>query len=131
VGVIGGGGTIFALSTTMPQLMHNLFTFGPLLLSTVALALAVYVAFRISKDFPGKALIERLRADVAGLEGEHADLVERFSRFQKREGMRHARSAREREQDILAEAQQLAAQGGSQEPADQGKLALYRRGINH
>lgn len=126
VRVIGRGGTILALSTTMPLLIHSLSTGFPLGVSLLALLGVIYVGIRLHKDFPGKVLIERLRAENAELAGMVADLGERFTRFQKREGMRDARSAKERESDVLAQAQQIAAQSASDE-APNDKTALYRR----
>jgi len=75
-----------------------------------------------------------LRAEVDEFSGELADLTERFSKFQKREGMRAARSAKEKQQELIEEARQIIASQGAVSPpveADNGPLAgkrhLYRQ----
>jgi hypothetical protein len=86
------------------------------------------------KEFPSSKLINRLRAEVDEFSGELADLTERFSKFQKREGMRAARATKEQQQTLKEEAEAILAQAAS-EPAQQSgytgpmadKLHLYRR----
>jgi len=65
--------------------------------------------------------------------GDLADLTERFSKFQKREGMRAARNEKEKQQTLREEANEIIAQAAAQpvqESNYQGPLAsklhLYR-----
>jgi len=111
------------LSTAYPQVFH--------ILSIIALCVSIagifYCKNKILRDFPGRTTITAMQLEVGELSQATADLNDRFTRFQRREGMRDARSAKEREQDILAQAQQIAAQGASDEPQGDDKRALYRR----
>lgn len=74
-----------------------------------------------------------MRAEVDEFSGDLADLTERFSKFQKREGMRAARSEKAKQQTLREEAADIIAQANAQpEQHDdyQGPLAnkihLYR-----
>jgi len=111
------------LSTAYPQVFHVV----ALIALIASIASFFYLRNKYLRDFPGRTTIEKLRAEVADLYGAHADLTDRFSRFQRKEGMREVRSAKQREQEILAEAQAIAGEAAPQEAADGDKLALYRR----
>lgn len=90
-----------------------------------------YLRNKYLTDFPGRSKITELQLEVAELAQAVVDLNDRFTRFQKREGMRDARSVKERNADILAEAQRIALEGAPDEAAaGTDKLALYRR-LNH
>jgi len=86
-----------------------------------------------SKEFPSNTLINRLRAEVDEFSGDLADLTERFSKFQKREGMRTARANKEHQQTLKEEAAEILRQAAAQ-PAQEtttsgplaGKMHLYR-----
>lgn len=110
------------LSTTYQQVFH--------ILSILWLPVAIvgYFALRnkILRDFPGRSTIETMRIEVAEFQGLVGDLNDRFSRFQKREGMREARSAKQTEAEVLAQAREIAAQASVEEPGND-KTALYRR----
>lgn len=110
-------------STAFSLLFHSLAALGFI----GVILLFFYMRNKYLRDFPGRSTIERLRGEVSELAGLQADLTDRFSRFQRREGMRDARSAKEREQEVMAEAQRILAQEGSQEPSGDDKTALYRR----
>lgn len=109
--------------TAYPQVFHSL--------AIIALFIAVagffYCKNKYLRDFPGRSTITALQLEVAELAQATADLNDRFTRFQRREGMRDARSAKERDADILAQAHEIAAQAASPEPDNGGKTALYRR----
>ena len=72
-----------------------------------------------------------MKLDLSDLQGRFEDLTDRFTRFQKREGMRDARAGKEAQRDALAEAKAIidAHGGGAQQPAagSSSKLDLYRR----
>lgn len=115
------------LSTAYPQVFP--------ILATIALVFSIagffYLRNKYLRDFPGRAKINALALEVGELASATEALNDRFTRFQRREGMRDARSAKERERDILAQAHEIAAQGAPQEPdAPTDKLNLYRR-VNH
>lgn len=101
------------MSTVNPQLIHMLLTGFALLITAGCLAQVFYLKRYFSKENPSKTLINSLRAEVSQFSGELADLQDRFTRFQKREGMRHARAEKTGQQDLLAEAEQLVAEGAS------------------
>ena len=117
-----------------PQLIHSLLTWGPPLAIIGLLGYVLYLRYLFYKEFPSNTLINRLRAEVDEFSGELADLTERFSKFQKRQGMREARAGKERQQSLREEAQEIIAQAAAQPPQDNGytgpmadKLHLYRR----
>ena len=114
------------METLYPQLIHTLSTAFPLLITAGVIGLYIYVYKKISRDFPEKKQLDTLSSEIVELSGELGDLRDRFSRFQKREGMRAAREAKQTEKDVVAQAQELIAQGGHEAPQQgQGKLALY------
>ncbi len=114
------------LSTAEALPWQIIFTSGALFISLCALSLALYVERTLRKEYPTKTLLNRLRGETTGLSGDFADLQERFSRFQKREGMRNARDAKQEELSVLEQAKEIAARADAQEP-DNAKLALYRK----
>ena len=125
------------LFTANPQIVHILLTLGALLASLGCTLFCLRLWRRVSAEFPGRSEIARLTGAVAELDGELGALRERFSRFQKREGMRAAREAKTSQKDLLEEAKALVAQGatpagGAGQPAGSrmGKAELYRRRLN-
>ena len=120
---------------TYPQLIHSLITWGVPVSILFLLGYVTYLRYLFHKEFPSSALINRLRAEVDQFSGELADLTDRFSRFQKREGMRAARIEKTAQKDVQQEAADIIAaakiQPERQEPEYQGpmanKLHLYRR----
>lgn len=111
------------LSTGFPQLIHSLAV-GLALLAGVG---ALVIALRVRKTVASAPLVSKFMAEVAELAGEHADLVERFARFQKRQDMRAARNELTGQKDAEAEAARIMAERGSQKPSAASKLDLYRR----
>lgn len=111
--------------------MHSLYTYLPHLISTAAMvvALATLLYFRLRGA--NVALISKLRGEIADTQADLADLRDRFTRLQKREGMRAARAEKETAQSIREQAYSILAAGGN--GADQGvsggdpKAALYRK----
>lgn len=122
---------IDTIPTTVPQLIHILLTGVALLVSTGA----IWYAYRTKQVFYSHkattSAVSKLRREVAECIGSVADLEERFTRFQKKEGMRVARSAKEREQELAEEARQLMADAGPDQNQAQGKLGLYNRIRGH
>lgn len=112
------------MSTSYPHLV----LIASFICHIIAFGGLFYLRNKILRDFPGRSTINTLSLEVGELAQATTALNERFTRFQKRDGMREARSAKEREQEILAQAHAIAAEAGSKE-ADTGgdKLALYRR----
>lgn len=74
-------------------------------------------------------LRERLR-DVETNKMDIADLTDRFTGFQKRDGMRKVRAERTSEADLLAELKSAAVAPPLADPADI-KAALRRKLRNH
>lgn len=127
-----GGFVILEAFPIYPQVIHNLSTWGPLLLTVGVLGYALYLRWLIFKEFPSQRAINKLRAEIDEFSGDLADLTERFSRFQKREGMRTARAEKASAADIQAQAAAILAekQLSPQTPSDgpmAGKLHLYRQ----
>lgn len=106
-----------------PQVFHIL----AILALIIAIAGFFYCKNKYLRDFPGRSTITAMQLEVGELAQATADLNDRFTRFQRREGMRDARSAKEREADVLAQAHQIAAESAAQEPQGDDKAALYRR----
>lgn len=119
------------LSTAYPPILLLLLTGLALLAAVGAIGIALYTKRLFREEFPGKTVIDGLRAEVSEFSGSIADLTERFARFQKREGMRAARDEKEKARTLKDQAIEIMAQNGSQEAAP-GKAALYRkaRGLN-
>jgi len=115
------------MSTGFPQLIHTLISLAALLFSLGSIGFGLYLRSRFFKETASTRLVNSLRGEISDATGDIADLRDRFSRFQKREGMRDARSASQREADILAEAERIAAQQAPEEPAGTDKVSLYRK----
>jgi len=87
----------------------------------------IYLRSYFQRENPSKTALAKQKREVSELAGLLADLEDRFTRFQKREGMRAARSEKDRGEALKTEAAEiLAGRGSSSEPVD-GKLGLYRR----
>lgn len=113
------------MSTAYPQVV-NWLTIALVGWTIIApLAVLFYSRWLFKRDFPGVTTINTLRGEVADLSGAQADLAERFSRFQNKEGMRLARETKEREKSVLEQAQEIAA--GAQVEQGNDKTSLYRR----
>jgi TolA-binding protein len=118
------------LSTGYPQLWSYLIT-GAALFITLCVALySLHVARHLRTEFPTKTLLNALRGEVSNLSGELADLRDRFSRFQKREGMRSAREEKVADLSIIEQAQAIAAEAAPEEPGD-AKMQLRRKARRH
>lgn len=108
-----------------PQLIHTLSTWLPALAIALSIGIALYTSWKFRHDFPEKKQLDLFEADISDMAGRIADLSDRFSRFQKREGMRVAREAKETEKDLLTTARELV-EGSQREPDAPGKLGLYK-----
>lgn len=122
------------MSTTSTHLMHNLFTWLPLLISAVSLMVALASIWFFVQKSASTVAINRLKGEISDAQADIADVRDRFSRFQKREGMRVARAEKTSQADLQAEAERiLAAAGGVPgQPGQPGgpshdKAALYAR----
>lgn len=104
------------LFTAYTPLIHSLLTAFALLFSLGAIAYALYLRRCFFKETPTNQTIRDLKLDVVQLSGEMADLTDRFSRFQKREGMRNARAEKTTQQDLLADAEKIIAGGATGSP---------------
>lgn len=118
------------LSTGYPQLIPIVFGSLGVLSGIIAGALAYYVA-REARS------IKPLKLDIAELFERLEALTDRFTRFQRREGMREVRKEKTSQKDLLDEAKEIVAQGaaparGAGQPAGGrvGKTDLYRRRFN-
>jgi len=81
-------------------------------------------------EYPSRTLLNAVRAEIDSLSGDIADLTNRFTRFQKREGMRDAREAKTSKAELEAQALALLQQGGSDDAGTgmfAAKRALYRK----
>jgi TolA-binding protein len=120
--------------------MPNLYTAYPQLIPILAITLtllnsiglwAVYKALqnKYLRDFPGRSKITELEIEVSDFNGTVADLIDRFNRFQKKENMRAVRLEQAQQQDVLAQAREIAAQADAQEASGpvNSKLELYRK----
>jgi len=120
--------------------MPNLYTAYPQLIPILAITLtllnsiglwAVYKALqnKYLRDFPGRSKITELEIEVSDFNGTVADLIDRFNRFQKKENMRAVRLEQAQQQDVLAQAREIAAQADAQEASGPttSKLDLYRK----
>lgn len=115
-----------------PQWLAYISTVA-LFFSLCACAFCLYYVRVIRTEFPSKTLLNSVRAEIDTLSGDIADLTARFSRFQKREGMREAREAKKSSADLQAEALAILNTDGSS-PPDSGshpKADLYKRARGH
>ena len=120
------------MTETYPLLIHTLNTWGAPVAILLLLGYVLYLRVLFFKEFPSQSLINRLRGEVQEFSGELADLTDRFSRFQKREGMRSARAEKTAQVDLKEEAAAIIAAAKVQPaPEYQGPMAkkmhLYRR----
>ena len=113
------------LSTAFPQPI-DLVAMVLLAVNTIALILLFgYVAKKSRRDFPTKHEINVMRSEVSDLSGMQADLSDRFTRFQKREGMRVAREEKVSQADLKQQAlEMMQAQGTG---ATSNKADLYKK----
>lgn len=95
--------------------------------STCVALFSLYYARHTRTEFPTKTLLNKLRAENDSLSGDFADLSERFSRFQKREGMQAAREAKRSAASLQAEAAEILQTGSGNSPATSSKADLYKR----
>ena len=93
----------------MTQLILILSTGFALFFSLIALGVAYVTSKKKPPISASETLISQYRRDVAEIAGSVADLEERFTRFQKKEGMRAARSAKEKDADCKQEALDIIA----------------------
>ena len=114
----------------LPQWLLYL-SIGACFFSSCALMLSLYSARRLRTEYPSKTLLNAVRGEIDTLSGDIADLRNRFSRFQKREGMREAREAKRSNADLQAEAMQIVGQGASPEAGSHPKASLYAKLRNH
>lgn len=116
------------LSTAYTQLViYSLIAWAGLVTAgLIALAYTTSKKFRL--EIASKTAINRFNGSVSTLSGDLADLSDRFSRFQKREGMRVARDTKSSAVDLKAEAAALMANKEQEAmPGESPKAALYRR----
>lgn len=121
------------MNTLDPQLIHSLINSIALLASFVILAYAIQLVRKTRQQTPSESLVFELRAEVERFSGMVADLEERFSRFQKREGMRAARAEKTAQKDLQAEAAELvaSASGNQALPGSSPKAQLYAKLRGH
>lgn len=114
----------------LPQWLLYL-SIGACFFSLCALTFSLYSARLLRTEFPSKTLLNRARGEIDSLSGDLADLRDRFSRFQKREGMREARDAKKTAAELQAEALTIMGQDGPQTPGSHPKAALYQKLRGH
>lgn len=114
--------------------MHSYVIYLSLFLNGLALGWLFYLNRLLLREFPGRSTIESMRLELGETAGNLADLGDRFTRFQRREGMRAARAEKTSQADLQAEAQRILAEAGVS-PASAGlpdnsagsKTALYAK----
>jgi hypothetical protein len=102
-----------------------------LFFSICAWGFSLYSVHRLRTEYPSKTLLNAVRAEIDTLSGDIADLTNRFSRFQKREGMREAREVKRSKAELEAEALALMQQGGSPASGSHPKAELYKKIRGH
>lgn len=122
------------MSTIDPQVIHSFINSVALLAIPVLLAMHVRLAKKMRTETPTNSLVMELRAEVERFSGMVADLEDRFSRFQKREGMRVARAEKDAQKTLKEQAADLMA--GTQAdnapaPGSHPKAALYKQLRGH
>jgi TolA-binding protein len=90
---------------------HEVFTWLPVLFSCTALAVAIASILFFRFRSASTALIAKLRGEISDAQADIADLRDRFTRFQKREGMRAARQEKETAASLKEQAMAILAQG--------------------
>lgn len=112
------------MSTASPQLIHSLLTVAALLFTLVSGACAFYVARQLRS-------LQTMKLDLSELFERQEALTDRFTRFQKREGMRATREEKTSQQDALEQAKAIiaanASPSGQSGNAPGSKADLYRR----
>lgn len=117
------------LSTAYPQLFEIIILVAVCVVSLLSIFSTWYVVRRANKELPTKNHVSRLQIDIQDAYGRLEDLSERFTRFQKREGLRVAREEKKTQADLVAEAQALQAQatGDIENKTVSPKRELYKR----
>jgi hypothetical protein len=103
------------LSTAYPQLVNYVFLAVHVMEIVFILVTYGMVKRLRNKDLQESAPFARLQRELGTLEGDLADLGDRFTRFQKREGMREAREAKLSKADLEAEALRIVQEKGTGE----------------
>jgi hypothetical protein len=119
------------LSTAGVPLWMVFFSTAALFFSICACAISLYSARRFRPAYPPNTLRNAVRAEIDARSGDIADLTARFSRFQKREGMREAREAKKSSADLQAEALAIVGTDSSPAGANHPKADLYKRARGH
>lgn len=119
------------LSTTMTEV----YALAALVVACVGTLIAIGVTWNVARlkhrEIPTKNDVQRLQIDVQDCYGRVEDLSERFTRFQKREGLRVAREEKKSQADLQAEALQLMNQKQEAAGAVSPKADLYKRVRGH
>lgn len=116
------------LSTTDPQVIPLISTAVGVLAGIIAGACAFYVARELKR-------VKSVQLDIAELFERLEALTARFTRFQKREGMREVREQKTAQKDLQDEAKAILAEAGvapgapgqSRGAPVASKQELYRR----
>lgn len=97
------------------------------------IALAYTTSRKFSREIASKTALAAFKAETSSLAGMQADLEDRFTRFQKREGMRNARAAKQSDAELKQDAAALLAGTGTVNPmvdaapGTHPKAALYAK----
>lgn len=116
-----------------PTTLSTVFILASLAVSftatLVCVALTYTVVRKARRNLPTTQHIQRLQIDIQDCYGRLEDLSERFTRFQKREGLRVAREEKKSQADLLEEARQIQARATSdiENKSVHSKADLYRR----
>lgn len=116
------------LSTTLTEV----YAVAALVVACVGTLIAIATTWNVARlkhrEIPTKNDVQRLQIDVTDCYGRVEDLSERFTRFQKREGLRVAREEKKSQADLQAEALQLMNERQGELPGMQSaKAALYKK----
>lgn len=117
------------MSTAYPLFFHYVIPSSIVLIFFWVIGLTISTSLKFSRNIASKRALSEFKAELSKLAGMQADLEDRFTRFQKREGMRAARQEKEGAKNLTREAQELLA-ANVQPPQPQGtssKVDLYRR----
>ena len=116
------------LSTGYPQLIDIVILVAVCVVTLLSIGTTSYVVRRLNREQPTKTEINALRGEVSEQSGDLADLRDRFSRFQKREGLRVAREEKKSQAELMAEAQALINnQGDIENKSVNPKADLYKK----
>lgn len=113
------------MSTAYPQALDIYLLIAVCVLSLFVIALTIYVGWKTKRDFPSKMDINYLRGEVSQQSGDLADLRDRFSRFQKREGLRVAREEKASQTELQEQALRMMQEQGT--GATSTKADLYKK----